>query len=189
MKHAKIENGEITEITTNLRAEFPNTSFPSGLPDTHEGWSKVTRTMISPPEGKKYQSTSINLVDGVPTEVHAYVSFDDAELLEHLSNYRFVKEEGGITIGGVQVQTDRTSRADLIGARTLAKENNSFAVKWKTKSGSFVDLDAATIITLADAVAAHVQKCFAAEATVIDSLDDYSTFAEVEAAFDTAYSA
>lgn len=111
---------------------------------------------------------------------------DPERIVEYLSSYRYDKEEGGVEIDGITIQTARGSRADLIGARIKAKEDDTYVIQWKTDNG-FVTLDAATIIVIANAAEAHVQKCFAAEKTVIDNISNYSTFAEIEAAFDAAY--
>lgn len=106
----------------------------------------------------------------------------------HLPNYRFKKENGGINVNGTPVQTDRETRASLLGARTIAKEDANYTVTWKTDNG-FAVLNAVQIIAIADAVASHVRKCFVAEAAVTPNLGSMTTVAEVETAFNTAYEA
>lgn len=117
------------------------------------------------------------------------ISIDDAELKDRLkaalNTHRYNVEVGGITVGGVPVQTDRESRANLIAARIKASEDALYTVKWKTSNG-FVTLDATTITAAADAVADHVQLCYATEADIIDDIDAglLTTEAGVIAAFD-----
>jgi hypothetical protein len=88
-----------------------------------------------------------------------------------LAAIRYAKEVGGIVVGGAPVATDRETQAKLIAARILAKENAGYTVNWKTPAG-FVSLDAATIISVADAVAAHIQACFDREAVLSAAIDN-----------------
>ena len=107
-------------------------------------------------------------------------------LYEALAAHRYTVETGGITLSGVPIKTDRDTQGTLTAARTLAKEDANYAVEWKVASGQFVTLSAATIIAIANAVAAHVQKCFRAESSASDDVADYSSVAEALAAFDAA---
>lgn len=109
-----------------------------------------------------------------------------AAVANYLATYRYNKEVGGILISGVSVPTDRETQSKLIAMRILAKENNSYTVDFKTPAG-FVNLNAATIIAIADAIAGHVQKCFSVEASLQNT--EFQTIAEIEAAFDAAYAA
>jgi len=110
------------------------------------------------------------------------------DLNDVLADYRFEKESAGIEIAGVAVQTDRTSRIDLMAARTKASEDSAYSVLWKAQSG-FVTLGAAQVILLADAVHDHVKICFEAEASVSGRIaqDEYETPEEVKEAFDDEY--
>lgn len=83
--------------------------------------------------------------------------------LTDLGALRYQKETGGIEIGEMQIATDRETQGVLTAARTLAKENPAYTVNWKAALGLFVTLDAPTIISIADAVALHVQACFTRE--------------------------
>lgn len=114
----------------------------------------------------------------------------EAELKEGLAAYRYEIEVGGLDMGNITIQTDRASRADLLGARTKASEDSGYTVTWKTDAG-FATLTAPQIIGIADAVHDHIQKCYAAEATVSAGIEDdtYTTLTEVQNAFTTEYSA
>jgi hypothetical protein len=132
-----------------------------------------------------------NVLDGITEAEKAAYSAAIAHqarkiVTDHLTIYRYAKETGGLNVNGVAIQTDRESRASLIAARILAKENAGYTVKWKTEGG-FVTLNAAQAIAIADAVGAHVQKCYAAEALVQPQLEGIASTAAVETAFNTAY--
>ncbi len=130
------------------------------------------------------------LVDLTPEEITARQTEEAAWLRStitaHLPAYRYTKEIGGITVSGVPIQTDRESRAILTGAYIRAKEDNTYTVRWKTPDG-FITLNAATIIAISDAVADHVQKCYAAEADVAADILTLTSVQEVETAFDQSY--
>mgnify|MGYP000199153969 CR=1 FL=1 len=130
-----------------------------------------------------------NVLDGVKDPVGYAVHLDQAReqaIIDHLPAYRYQKETGGITVNGVQIQTDRESRAILTGAYVRAKEDNLYTVRWKTPAG-FVTLNAAQIIAISDAVADHVQKCYAAEADVYSDILSMTSKEDVETAFDQSY--
>jgi len=105
----------------------------------------------------------------------------------HLSALRDRHLYAGITVSGVAIGTDDLTQQRIMAARILAKEDATYTVRWKLPGG-FVTLDAPTIIAIADAIRAHVQACFEAEATVLIDLADYATLEELEAAYDAALS-
>lgn len=88
------------------------------------------------------------------------------QLLAYAGERRWRAETGGITVGDIAVYTDDRSKMMLIGARAAAEANPGFTTRWKTIDGSFVVLDATTLIALSNAVLAHVDACFAREADV-----------------------
>lgn len=102
-----------------------------------------------------------------------------------LSAIRDAHLYGGLTIGGMSIGTDDLTQQRIMAAHIVAKEDQSYTVRWKLPGG-FVTLDAPTIIAISDAIRAHVQACFEAEATVLIDLADYDTLEELEAAYATA---
>lgn len=104
-------------------------------------------------------------------------------ITNHIAQYRRQKENGGITVSGVEIQTDVETRASLLGAKELGT-----SIDWKTENG-FVTLTAEQISSIATAVGRHLQKCFSAEKTVSEAhaFTPYESIQEVETAFDTAY--
>jgi hypothetical protein len=85
-----------------------------------------------------------------------------------------------MTFNGIEVATDRESQALLMGAVLAAQDNPEYVVNWKAKNGWF-QLDAATLIAIADAVRAHVQACFDKEEVLQNQVDAATTVAELEA--------
>jgi hypothetical protein len=84
---------------------------------------------------------------------------------------RWAAETNGITHDEIKYSTDRDSQHALGLARARAKEDAAYSANWKAKEGEFVALDAAGIIALADAVAAHVESVFDKEAELVASVD------------------
>ena len=119
-----------------------------------------------------------NLVESVETP------FSEFELKYHKKAYRNQRVYEGITVGGVNVDTDDLTQQRIMATRILAKEDENYTVNWKTESG-FVELNATQVIAVADAIRTHVQKCFDAEATISDTTFDSKE--DIETAFDTAY--
>lgn len=108
-------------------------------------------------------------------------------LKERLSAYvadkRWQVETGGIVVGGLPVATDDRSKIMIIGARVKAAADGDFTTEWKTQAG-FVSIDASTIVAISDAVLAHVDACFAAEAVVLAAIEagTITTTAEIDTA-------
>ena len=91
---------------------------------------------------------------------------------------RFQAETGGVTVQGIQVNTERDSQALLTGAAFAASLDPDYRVKWKAATG-FVDLTAQQIIGVASAVRAFVQASFDREAELLDAVADGSITAEM----------
>lgn len=115
-----------------------------------------------------------------PTPPVPTLAEEKADKKAALAAKRYAVEAGGITVGQTPVKTDRETQAILTGARTLAKEDPAYSVNWKTPGG-FVTMDAATIIAVADAVAAHVQACFDNEMNITAQIDAAADVAAVRA--------
>lgn len=91
-----------------------------------------------------------------------------AMLTGFASAKRFEVETGGITVGSMKVATDRESQARIAAAWVTAKHEPSTVFHWKLPDGTFVDLTAGSLSTMAAAVAAHVQACYAVERKVCE---------------------
>lgn len=107
------------------------------------------------------------------------------ELEAYLPAYRYQREVGGITVNGITLKTDEDSQRKLTAIKIEAEDDAGYTVDFKAQSG-WVTLNATQCIALARAVSAHIKQCFKAERAV--DVSQYTTAAEVEAAFDAAYS-
>ena len=110
-------------------------------------------------------------------------------LLADLASLRWAAETGGVTLqNGFFARTDRETRAALREAvSTLHDGLMQDPIQWKTPAG-WVDLTLDELEPITAAVAAHVQRCFAAELAVeaqIEGLLDLSSF-DIQAAFEAA---
>jgi hypothetical protein len=107
------------------------------------------------------------------------------QLTAYTASVRYDHEIAGTIVGGIQVRTDRESQGMINGAYNMAARDASFSTQWKTTTGAFMTLDAATIIAVAQAVGAHVAACFAKEAATVAAISagSITTLAQVDAAF------
>jgi len=106
------------------------------------------------------------------------------DLLAYAASKRFSVETGGISVNGSKIATDRASQSLITGAYSYVLANPSETVKFKTASGSFVELTAAQMTAIANAVGAHVQSCFSAEEVVSAAIASgtIKAFADIDAA-------
>lgn len=93
------------------------------------------------------------------------------DLRRYAADKRWRVETGGVSVGGIAVHTDDRSKMMIMGARVKAAADPQFTTQWKTIDGAFVTIDAPTVVALSDAVLAHVDACFAAEATVLAAIE------------------
>jgi len=103
-----------------------------------------------------------------------------AEKRAKISEARWRAETGGITLNGMEIATDRESQALLAGAVLKAQDDPSYTVNWKARNGWF-QLNAATLIAIANAVRAHVQKCFDKEKQLTEKIMAATSIEELEA--------
>ena len=111
-------------------------------------------------------------------------------LKAYLANARWLREESGITVGGVPIATDRASQAMITGVVTYLNEETSVqSIEFKTPAG-FATIGRNDMINVAKAIAAHVQACFAVERLVSAQIDAgaISTTAQIDAAIEEAFS-
>lgn len=135
-------------------------------------------------EGYDNEEISNIIVD--PENKSFNVSIPPKALNKHLKQYREKKILDGITVNGIRVKGDSTTIERLGGAARIATRDNTFTTPWSAENGRF-DLNAAQIIALDTAGAAHMRKCFEAYFAVLDDIEDYDTIEELETAFDEAY--
>jgi hypothetical protein len=108
-------------------------------------------------------------------------------LTEYAATKRWDTEVAGISVGGIPVYTDDRSKLMVMGARIRAAADPNVIEKWAAADGEVYDLDAATIIAISDAIAAHVSACFStfAEVKTAIAAGTITTYAGIDAAFAT----
>lgn len=107
------------------------------------------------------------------------------DLIAYAAQKRWEVETGGIILNGLEVHTDDRSKTLIAGARMGADNNPGFTAQFKSADGTFVMVDAPTVIAISDAVLTHVQNCFAIEDQVLSDIEHgtITTSAQVDAAF------
>jgi hypothetical protein len=100
--------------------------------------------------------------------------------LAEIAAARYEAETGGVAVGGMTVQTDRESQALITGAALAATLDPGYSCRWKTAAG-FVELNAAQVVAVAQAVRAHVQSCFDKEAELAAVIAAAETEEDLEA--------
>ena len=91
---------------------------------------------------------------------------------------RWLAETSGTTFGGMPIDTYDRSKLLINGAALRADRSADYVLRWKT-SGGFVDLTAAQVLAIADAVSEHVQLCFDREDALLGAVADGSINAEM----------
>lgn len=104
-----------------------------------------------------------------------------ASLLADVAAKRWQVETGGILVAGHPIATDRESQSQLTSAYTSLKGGLIADTPWKSSDGSFTLVTLAEIEPVAQAVAAHVRACFAAEQAHSEAIDELETQAELDA--------
>ena len=101
-----------------------------------------------------------------------------AQWADQIAARRFQVETGGVTMEGVQINTERDSQSLLTGAAFAASLDPGYHIKWKAATG-FVDLAGEHILGIASQVRAFVQACFNREAELLGAVADGSITAEM----------
>jgi len=92
-------------------------------------------------------------------------------LKAEVADKRWRIETGGLTVGGMPVDTSDRTKLLVTGARIRADAEPEAEFRWKAASGVFVTLTSEQIIAIADALAAFVQALFDAESDHVDAID------------------
>lgn len=101
-----------------------------------------------------------------------------AQWADQIAARRFQVETGGVTVEGVQINTERDSQSLLTGAAFAASLDPGYHTKWKAATG-FVDLTGEQILGIASQVRAFVQACFNREAELLGAVADGSITAQM----------
>lgn len=191
MLYCLFENGAIAEGPCSLPRAWRHVSGLDLMPDADLatlGWLPVTvQEAEFEPLTQKLGEAEISIDADVVSFALPAVALDPAEAIANLKAYaarkRFEIETGGLLVGGIDVATDRESQALINGAYAAMQLDPGRLIKWKGING-FVEVDAAAMTAIAEAVASHVQACFAAEAEIVAAISagTISSKAEIDAA-------
>ena len=95
-----------------------------------------------------------------------------------IADRRWLAETSGTTFAGMPIDTDDRSKLLINGAALRADRSADYVLRWKASQG-FVDLTAAQVLAVADAVSEHVQLCFDREDVLLGAMADGSITAEM----------
>ena len=95
-------------------------------------------------------------------------TFDElkAQKKAEIASARYEREIAGVEVNDITIDTGRDSQALITGAALAAMLDPNYSLNWKTANG-FIHLTAPEIITVAQAVRAHVQACFDREGELV----------------------
>lgn len=118
------------------------------------------------------------LVDGKFVNPDPVFDFKD-----EVKTLRREKENSGIELNGVKIETDLASRTNILGASQLGTQIN-----WKTQNG-FVQLTTDQVKSIALAVGAHVQRCFDCEKELTAQHEEqpFTNKDDLQVAFEAKY--
>jgi hypothetical protein len=85
---------------------------------------------------------------------------------------RWSVETSGITVSSVPVATDAQTQAKLSGALQLVQADDTVLIDWKGSDGTWSQLNASAVTTIAMAVGSHVQACFTREKELHTAVDN-----------------
>jgi hypothetical protein len=164
--------------------------------DTKKLFSSATGAYVSPDDhdyeawtatglGPTFIDSETSLLDVLAKSAPNVVMQTPKGLTAYAAAARYKKETGGITVSGIAMPTDRETQAQLSGAYAYVQATPAATIQWKLANGSFASLTAAQIASIATAVAAHVQACFAAEAAIVSQIaaGTLATKAQIDSAF------
>lgn len=104
------------------------------------------------------------------------------KLLAKIAERRWQHETGGVVINGMPVDTSDRSKTLIVGKYRKAEKSAPGATfTWKTNAGP-VQITAATMIAIGDAIEDFIQDCFDREAVLIPAANALTEPADVVAA-------
>lgn len=180
---ARVIDGVVFETTTQdpagrYPAEVCWTPVADGV---GQHWTLTADGLFQPPSAPPPAPAA------PPTDAAALAR----QLKAQIDAARYAAETAGITVAGIEVATDRASQSQIANAYTLLQAGLLVSpIAWHAADGSWVTVNADQVAAIAQAVARHVQACFAAgariaaaiDAALIDSADPEAQLAALTAA-------
>lgn len=104
------------------------------------------------------------------------------DLYAYAAAKRWAVQSGGISVGGVSVDTGDASRSMIADAVAYVQAAGGASIAFKATSG-WVTLTSGEVVAIGLAVGAHVQACFAAERAIAAAISagTVTTTAEIDA--------
>jgi len=113
------------------------------------------------------------------------IEAERARVRELIAAARYEAEIAGVDVsvtnGTVRLATDPVSQGKLTALLVWAERNPMLSVEWKGADGVFVEISAADVRAMANAVFAHVQQQFRNEARLAEALQTATTMAAIKA--------
>jgi hypothetical protein len=133
-------------------------------------------------KGKMSKAAFMEITEASPDEITPDMDLTRAKETKkkELSWRRDKALDAGTTFNNMPIATDNESRVFIAGAALQAQIDPTYVCSWKV-NGSFVDIDATTIMGIATAVRLHIQGCFDKERTLLSSVDSALTIEGVKA--------
>lgn len=141
----------------------------------------------SSPEPYQTAIRTITVGADTATAVYSYANKPladyKAQRKDEVTAKRYDVETGGTTVNGMTIETSRESQGLIDGAYSLAVRNADtpgFTIDFKSTSG-WVELTAAQMIAISEAVGVHIQQSFKRERTLHEAIDAAADHAAVAA--------
>lgn len=127
------------------------------------------------------EQVEIPLTDAEIAALPAAAPATPDDLRSYAATLRFKVETGGIVVGEATIDTSRDSQSMIAGALAYVQASGASSVEFKASSG-WITLSAEQVRAIALSVAAHVQRCFAAERAADEAIDagTVTAFAEID---------
>ena len=164
------------------------------MPNETAEWTTADKACVNWSDDAGYHSASVE-----DPEVAAWLAegnlpgplpgLSREQLVTYAAAARFKREAGGLTVDGIPVATDRGSQAKITAAVVIAQLNPGWTTTWKAASGSFIEINAAQITAIGEAVVVFVGRCFAVEASLVAAIKASPPTVTLQAEIDAAFAA
>ena len=166
---AAVTNAELADVGV-LRIEYIETPAP-----VVEPWQTVVQGELDKSVPSEWRTTWV--INTPPLS-----DIVDAKLAE-IAAARWEFQNSGVTVAGVEIASDTDTALYIDTSLTKMAANPALVLTWKTQAGDFVSLGQAELTVVGDAIFAHVQGAFAAEAglmATVGSIADDETLTDAE---------
>lgn len=167
IREDNVYDGEVTVPDSPIAPKGYSLTAPPEIPDGYHAVMKNGWKLIAGPKP----------VYPRPVPPPSIASVKE-KYKQQIAEKRWEVETGGMVLMGIPLNTDPISQTKYIGAHLSASQNPNYTVKWKTANG-FMNLDANTIILIADSVRTFVQNCFNHESDLVTAVDSANTISEL----------